>query len=496
MQLVASGIEKRYGSTQALIDDLVEFLATVVPINHNARLVGKSTLLKILAGAERPDRGAMALGGAPYAPRDPREAEARGVALVFQEVTINPSLSVAENIYIDRLRTFRRHGLLDRAALEREAQAVLDSFSAGISVRSEIGRLDHGKWKCIEIARALSYRPKCLFLDEATAFLNHREVDAVLAAMQALKRSGLTIAFVSHHLSEVAAVADRLTILKDGQWVGDYAAGELSSDEIHTRMVGRDLSGRLFPARPAAAATATEARASALALDGAGAGPLRGVTLDVRAGEILGVAGLKGSGGEALLEAVAGERPLEAGALRLQGRPYRPRTPADAWRAGVAYVPGDRSAEGLITEFGVGDNLVMAAPPRKGPFFDAQRAERLARELVQRLRIKAGALAHPCKTLSGGNLQKVVLGKCIAAQPRVLLLNNPTRGVDIGARVEIYKAIRELADEGLAVVIVSDDLPELIGLAERLVVMRAGRIEHAFAGGAAPTEDDVIRHMA
>jgi ribose transport system ATP-binding protein len=204
---------------------------------------------------------------------------------------------------------------------------------------------------------------------------------------------------------------------------------------------------------------------------------------------------LKGSGGECLLETIVGERPLNAGRLHLEGRWFRPRSPADAWRSGIAYVPGDRTGEGLISEFGVADNLVMASPTRTGPFFDHQRAQLLAAELVQRLRIKTEGLASPCKNLSGGNLQKVVLGKCIAARPRLLLLNNPTRGVDIGARVEIYKAIRELADEGLAVVIVSDDLPELIGLSERLIVMRSGRVEHEFPTGQIPTEDDVVRHM-
>jgi ABC-type sugar transport system ATPase subunit len=492
MRLVADSIDKAYGSTQALRGVSVTLEAGQVHALVGENGAGKSTLLKILAGAERPDRGAMTLGGVPHAPRDLRAAEAEGVALVFQEVTINTSLSVAENVYIDRLRDFSRCGLLDRKRLERHAQEVLDGFSAGISVRTPIDRLDHGKWKCIEIARALSHRPKVLFLDEATAFLSHQEVDAVLAAIGALKRSGLTIAFVSHHLSEVGAVADRLTVLKDGQWVGSYAAGELSGDEIHMRMVGRDVSGRLFPARPV-----RSVQPSAIALDDVSAGPqLRDFSLDVQAGEIVGVAGLKGSGGETLLEVLVGARPLDGGRLQLAGRLFRPTCPADAWQAGVAYVPGDRGNEGLIAEFAVGDNLLMSAPPRKRGFYDSARAEQLAADLVARLRIKAPTLSQPCKTLSGGNLQKVVLGKCIAAHPRVLLLNNPTRGVDIGARVEIYKAIRELADQGLAVVIVSDDLPELIGLAERLVVMRSGRLEHAFAPGAQPSEDDVVRHMA
>lgn len=492
MQLVASGIEKRYGSTHALRGVSITLAAGEVHALVGENGAGKSTLLKVLGGVERATQGTMELDGHPYAPPHTRDAESRGIAMVFQEVTINPSLSVAENIYIDRLRRFTRFGILDRANLERQAQEVLDSFSAGISVRTDIARLDQGKWKCIEIARALSLRPKVLFLDEATAFLNHKEVDAVLASIRALKRSGLTVAFVSHHLSEVSEVADRLTILKDGQWVGDFVTGELTLDEIHTRMVGRDLAGQLFPAR-----RPHGVRASALELDQVGSGQqLRGISIDILAGEILGVAGLKGSGGEGLLEAIVGEKALNCGAMRLEGRPFHPNQPADAWAFGIAYVPGDRTGEGLITEFSVADNLVMARPPRKSIFFDRKQALALAAELVNRLRIKTATLSNPCKSLSGGNLQKVVLGKCIAVRPRVLLLNNPTRGVDIGARIEIYRAIRELADEGLAVVIVSDDLPELIGLSERLIVMRSGEMQYEFPADHSPTEDDVVRHMA
>lgn len=492
MQLVASGIEKHYGSTHALSGVSINLVAGEVHALVGENGAGKSTLLKILGGVERSTHGTMELDGRPYAPRNTREAESHGIAMVFQEVTINTSLTVAENIYIDRLRDFTRFGILDRAKLERQAQEVLDSFSADISVRTDIARLDHGKWKCIEIARALSFRPKFLFLDEVTAFLNHQEVDAVLASIRALKISGLTVAFVSHHLSEVSEVADRLTILKDGKWVGTFVTGELNSGEIQTRMVGRDLAGRLFPERQA-----PSKRATALKLEQVGSGKqLRDISINICSGEILGVAGLKGSGGEGLLEAIVGDHALNKGTMELDGKPYCPVQPAQAWACGLAYVPGDRTGEGLIAEFSVADNLVMARPPRKGIFFDGKQAIALATELVSRLRIKTASLSDPCKSLSGGNLQKVVLGKCMAIRPRVLLLNNPTRGVDIGARFEIYRAIRELANEGLAVVIVSDDLQELIGLSERLIVMRSGEIRYEFPVDQTPTEDLVVRYMA
>ncbi|QYD72244.1 sugar ABC transporter ATP-binding protein [Paraburkholderia edwinii] len=491
MTLVAEHINKRFGSTVALQDVSIALAPNEVHALVGENGAGKSTLLRILAGAERPDDGAMRLADAHYAPHGTRDAERHGVALVHQEITINPSLTVAENIFIDRLSRFTRYGFMQRKALERAAQEVLDSFDAGILVSAGLGRLDLGQWKCIEIARALSHAPRILFLDEATAFLGHREVDALLTAIHTLKSRGLSVAFVSHHLSEVTEVADRLTILKDGKLAGSAKVAEITPAEIHARMVGRDISGHLFP--PKAQRPPVDV---VLGVQGVSvAGRLDDVRLDVHGGEIVGLAGLKGSGGEALLELAMGVLAPQRGALALGARAYAPKHPDAAWRAGVAYLPGDRTGEGLIADFSVLDNVVMARPPQRLGWFDAREAHRNASELGTRLKIKA---AHPdiaCRTLSGGNLQKVVLAKCLHVAPRLLLLNNPTRGVDIGARIEIYRVIRALADEGVAVLLVSDDLPELIGLSDRLAVMRGGRIEHTFAAGDTPDETTIVRHM-
>jgi ABC-type sugar transport system ATPase subunit len=491
MTLIAEHINKRFGSTVALQDVSIALAPNEVHALVGENGAGKSTLLRILAGAEQPDDGAMRLADAHYAPRDTRDAVRRGVALVHQEITINPSLTVAENIFIDRLSRFTRYGFMQRKALERAAQQVLDSFDAGIQVSAPLGRLDLGQWKYIEIARALSHEPRILFLDEATAFLGHREVDALLTAIHTLKSRGLSVAFVSHHLSEVTAVADRLTILKDGKLAGSANVADITPAEIHARMVGRDISGHLFP--PKAQRPPAEI---VLGVQGVSvAGRVDDVRLDVRSGEIVGLAGLKGSGGETLLELAMGVLAPQRGALALAARAYAPKHPDAAWRAGVAYLPGDRTGEGLIADFSVLDNVVMARPPRRFGWFDAREAHRNASELGARLKIKA---AHPdiaCRTLSGGNLQKVVLAKCLHVAPRLLLLNNPTRGVDIGARIEIYRVIRALADEGVAVLLLSDDMPELIGLSDRLVVMRGGRIEHAFAAGDTPDETRIVRHM-
>lgn len=492
MQLAATAISKSFGSTKALQNVSIALEPGKVHALVGENGAGKSTLLKILAGSVSPDGGAMQIDGKAYAPRNLREAEQRGVAMVFQEIAINPLLSVAENIFIDRLRHFRRGLFIDTAALDKAAQAILDDFSADVSVKADITTLDLGKWKCIEIARALSYDPSMLFLDESTAFLNHKEVEVVLSAMKRLRDRGLAIGFVSHHLAEVRMVADTLTILKDGQWVGDFATSEITGDEIHNRMVGRDISGSIFPPKAQGTPSAPTLSMRDIALGQ----KLTLGQLDVGAGEIVGIAGLKGAGGESILEMIAGVVPPKAGAMQYLGKPHQPASPSDAWNVGIAYLPGDRAGEGLISEFSVLDNLIMAAPPRKGPLFDAPAARRIAGELMGRLKIKASSPDARCGSLSGGNLQKVLLGKCLSVNPRLLLLNNPTRGVDIGARHDIYRVVRQLAEQGLAIVLVSEDLPELIGMSDRIIVLRGGAVTYEFTPEEVVSEDQIIRHMA
>lgn len=492
MQIVADNITRTFGSTRALAGVSVTLEPGCVHALVGENGAGKSTLLKILGGAERANSGEMRIDGAPYAPHSLAEAVRHGVGLVFQEVTVIPSLTVAENIFAGQLRRFARAGLLFGRMLQRRAQEILDSFGANISVRQPLSALDLGQWKCIEIARALSTNPRAILLDESTAFLNHHEVDAVLNAMRSLKARGLVVAFVSHHLAEIEAVADRLTILKDGRKVGDFKAGEINREGIQTRMVGREL---------AHAAAATDrativAGGPLLRLVGTASKPqLKPLDLSLHRGEIVGFAGLKGAGGERVLELVAGVAPVTAGRMERGGRPYRARTPAEAWPRGIAYLPGERMAEGLIADASVLDNLVMAAPPRRGPFFDRGRARAMARELIGQLLIKTSSEIARAGSLSGGNLQKVVLGKCVATAPQILLLNNPTRGVDVGARTEIYRALRRAAAAGLAILVVSEDLNELIALTYRILVMRGGEVSTTIEDPPAASEDAIIRFM-
>lgn len=313
----------------------------------------------------------------------------------------------------------------------------------------------------------------------------------MLSAMRCLKARGLVVAFVSHHLAEIEAVADRLTILKDGRKVGDFTAGEIDREGIQTRMVGRELAHAATTDR-----ATINAGAPVLRLFGTASTPqLKPLELSLHRGEIVGFAGLKGAGGERVLELAAGIAPVTAGHMERGGRPYRARTPAEDWPRGIGYLPGERMAEGLIADASVLDNLVMAAPPRRGPFFDRGRARATARELIGQLLIKTSSENARAGSLSGGNLQKVVLGKCVATAPQILLLNNPTRGVDVGARTEIYRTLRRAAAAGLAILVVSEDLNELIALSHRILVMRGGEVSTTVDNPPAASEDAIIRFM-
>jgi ribose transport system ATP-binding protein len=496
MTLVAEHLNKRYGRTHAARDVSLTLRTGTVHAVVGENGAGKSTTLRMLAGAILPDGGEMTLDGAPYAPQSAVEATARGVALVHQEITINRVLSIAENIFIGNLRGYsRRFGVLKRKQMADAAQAVLDSIGVKISVSTNIERLNLGELKCVEIARAISSAPRTLLLDESTAYLDHREVDAVLNVLRQLKSQGMTIGFVSHHLHEVLAAADDLTILKDGQFVGSFKTAEMTPNEIHRLMVGRDFSQGTYPPRPPRDAADIQQLPVTLRVHNLAVGrELKGISAEVRRGEILGIAGLKGAGAEALLAGIAGDEPV-SGDMQLAGRDYRPKNPREGWQHGIAHMPGDRGNEGLIAEFSVLDNLVMARPPSRGPFFDKERARQSSEGLIRQIGIRAESPDAPCRSLSGGNMQKVLLGKCLAVGPELLLLNNPTRGVDVGARVDIYRLIRERAAAGLSIILSSEDMPELIGMADRLIVLRQGVIAYEFPSMAGVEEHEVVRYM-
>ncbi|RVT84337.1 sugar ABC transporter ATP-binding protein [Rhodobacteraceae bacterium CCMM004] len=490
--LSARRISKIYGTTCVLDAVSVDFHPGEVVAIVGENGAGKSTLLKVLAAIEPRSGGEAMLDDRAYAPRTQREAERLGVALVFQELNVNRAVSVAENVMLGHLGDYGRLGFLNWTRLRADAQAILDRIGADFSATDDIAGLDLGQIKTIEVARALATQPRFVFFDESTAFLNHDEARRLMGVIRELRSQGIGVAFVSHHLQQVFEIADRLVVLKDGALVGTYAAGELTEDRLYELMVGRDLAGGLFPPKRGEQGGDTVLSVSGLTTQG-GVGPL---AFDLRRGEIVGFGGLKGSGGEAILGAVGGSVKRSAGDIRLRGTPFRPKSPQDAWQAGIAALPGDRTGEGIITEFSVLENLTLAARPRRArAFSDRRRMRAMADAQVGSLGIKTQTLDTPVGSLSGGNMQKVVLGKCLAAEPQILLLNNPTRGVDVGAKSEIYRVIRALADKGMAVLMVTEDLPELLALSDRVMVTRKGTISQSFEAGADLDEEEVVKWM-
>jgi len=491
--LVAENISKSFGATRALQDVQLTLKKGRVHALVGENGAGKSTLFKICAGVIPHDTGAMTLGDVPYAPRNMREAQQAGVALVFQEMTINASLGIAENILIDRMRDYAGiMGLTRWRKLEDHAQALLDEIDSGISVKQDLQDLDLGQRKILEIARALSYRPRALLLDESTAFLSNQEIRSLFKVIHTLRSQGIAIGYISHHLDEIEEIADDITILKDGTWAGHFVMGELTNDQIEARMVGREIGKQIYPEDRDFDLTGE------IVLDVRGLHVpkrLQDISLELHRGEILGVGGLKGSGGDALVGAIIGDIPYTSGEMIFQGKPYAPRKPFHAWEHGIAYLPGDRTGEGLIVDFSVRDNLSMASIPHKTIFVDYAAEKQLVDKYMPMLQIKAETPNVPCNSLSGGNLQKVVLGKCMAPQPDLLILNNPTRGIDVGARMQIYSVIRKLAEEGISVILLSEDLPELIGMSDRILVMRKGKISKVFNHADKPSEEEVVTYM-
>ncbi|MBB3237294.1 sugar ABC transporter ATP-binding protein [Phyllobacterium endophyticum] len=491
--LRATDISKKFGASQALRSVSVEFNRGEVVSLVGENGAGKSTLLKMLAAVFPWDEGRAVMDGKIYAPTSLIDAERQGVALVFQELNVNKSLSIAENVMLGRLRDYRKFGFVNWSRLHRDAQEILDRLEAGISVSDDVTTLDLGKLKTIEVARALAANPQFIFFDESTAFLNNQEARRLLKVIWNLRAQDLGVAFVSHHLNEVFEISDRLIVLKDGALVGSFPAEEMTESHLHELMVGRDLAGGLFPVARKIIPAGKPSFAAREISAASGAGPF---TFEVPEGAILGIGGLKGSGGDALLQLVMGTEGIMAGNMSFLGAEYRPANPRAAWRNGIAYVPGDRAGEGLIPEFAIAENLTLAVRPNHAwGLNDRSTGKAIAQDMVDRLRIKISNLSAATSSLSGGNMQKVVLGKCLATQPKMLLLNNPTRGVDVGAKAEIYRLIRELADQGMTILMVTEDLSELIGMADQIIVTRRGAISKTFEPGARPSEEEVVKWM-
>jgi ribose transport system ATP-binding protein len=442
---------------------------------------GKSTLSRILSGLVRPDRGTMQLQGRPYTPRSKNEGEAAGIHMVMQELNLIGTLSVAENIFLDHLP--HRAGWIDFARLRRDAREVLARIGMGdLDPAIPVEQLGVGQQQMVEIAASLWRRCRLLILDEPTAALTDPEVALLFEQVRRLRSEGVAILYISHRLEEIRQIADRLSVLRDGRLVATRPVAEYTLDDIVRLMVGRELGADIFgPPRtpgPVALSVRNLCRGDLV----------RDVSFELRRGEILGFAGLMGSGRTETMRAVFGADPPESGTIHLHGDPHpiRIRSPRDAVRRGLALLTEDRKAQGLFLSLGIRENLTINALHRiaRAGGWLARRAETSAvREWIDKLRVRCHSPDQGIAELSGGNQQKVIVARWLYRDCDILIFDEPTRGVDIGARFEIYRLLTELAAQGKAIVVVSSDLNELISLCDRLAVMSAGRLAATFVRG-------------
>ena len=470
--LQAEALHKRYGGVHALRGARIAVHPGEVHALVGENGSGKSTLLNILSGQIRPDSGTVSLAGRPVEFRNPTDALRGGIATVTQETTLAPELSITENVFLGR-RMVRRGPLIDWPATRRRALAAVRRLGLDVDPSLPVRRLRPDQQQMVEIARALSIDARVLVLDEPTSSLTDDEVASLFGLVRNLRDEGVAIIFVSHRLKEVFDLADRITVLRDGRTVGEAPVGELDRPTLIHLMVGRALE-EMEPPPVQERGGASALRLRGLTLPGS----VYGIDLDVAPGEIVGLAGLVGAGRSELLETVFGLHRPSGGTVDVEGSRVSFKSPRGAIRGGVAFVPADRKLQGLVHEMSVRENLVMASTSSlarvRRPA--ARRELRVVRESFEGMRIRAGSPRVPVATLSGGNQQKVVLAKWLATGPRVLMLDEPTRGVDVGAKAEIYQLLFDAAESGVGVLVSSSENPELLTLCDRILVMFRGRI--------------------
>jgi ribose transport system ATP-binding protein len=470
--VVMKGISKAFGGVKAL--DNVDF--AVLPGEVHALLggngAGKSTILKVLNGVHRPDAGTIAVGGVALTTHTPEASRAAGIAMNFQEMSLIPTLSVAQNIFLTReARTAR--GFLDDAACEAKAAEIFAMLEVKVDPKAVVGTLGAGQKQLTEIAKAISQSSKVLILDEPSTALAVSDVERLFTFLRKLKAQGVAVIYVSHRMDEIARIADRATILRDGKHVITAPLSDLPIDTMIEHIVGKRSKGLADVQR--GNATRGEVLLEARGLSGVH--KPHDVSFALHRGEVLGLAGLLGSGRSSLARVIAGIEPAKAGELRIRGEAVSIRSPADAIEAGVALVPEARATQGIIPAHSVASNIVLAVLNRisaKG-VVDRAKAQKISDEMIARLQIKTASRDHAVSTLSGGNQQKVVIGKWLATDPDILVLDEPTAGIDIGSKSEIIRLVRDLAAQGKGIVMISSELSELLTACDRILVMADGR---------------------
>jgi rhamnose transport system ATP-binding protein len=464
-------VSKSFGPVVALRSGSIRVEAGSIHALVGENGAGKSTLVKVVAGVYRRDGGEFLLAGEPVDFGSTAESKDAGIAVIYQEPTLFPDLSVTENIFMGRmpLGGSRR---IDRSGMHREASALFKRLGVHIDPRRPALGLSIADQQIIEIAKAISLDARLLIMDEPTAALSGNEVERLFAVARSLRDEGRALVFISHRFDEVFALCDTVTVMRDGSYISTDKVAGTTEGQIVARMVGRDV-GDLFPKTPA--------EIGDVVLDVQGlttAGEFHDVTFQVRSGEIVGLAGLVGAGRSEIARAVFGVDAYDDGSVTLLGKPVPPRDPRAAIRAGIAFVPEDRRHQGLVIQGSIGKNIASVIRGRldKAGFLTVGAEYKAARPWAARLEVKTNALDMTAATMSGGNQQKVVIAKWLATSPKLLIIDEPTRGIDVGTKAEVHRLLSELAGQGLAILMISSELPEVLGMADRVLVVCEGRI--------------------
>lgn len=434
---------------------------------------GKSTLIKILSGVYSRDKGEVKVLGKPIVFKNPKEAEAHGINIIHQELNIIPHLTVSQNMFLGKELTYGKTGMLNKKEMKRRTkQSLLELGVDTISPDEVAGNLSVGQQQMIEIARALATKSELIIMDEPTAALTDREIESLFEVIHSLRERGVSIIYVSHRMEEIFQICDRITVLRDGQYIGAEKIKETTFDHIVKMMVGREL-GERFPTRNSTIGDVVFAIEN-LQLPGV----FDDINFEVRAGEILGVAGLMGAGRTEILETIFGYRKKSKGQVKLHGKTLNIAHPLDAVKSGIAFITEDRKDKGLVIDASIRENVALTNfnSIATSGVVSRTKERKLVDELVKKLHVRMANVNQPVKSLSGGNQQKVVIAKWLGIEPKVLLLDEPTRGVDIGAKKEIYSIMNELSEKGVAIVMISSELPEVLGISDRIMVIHEGKI--------------------
>ncbi|WP_064713167.1 sugar ABC transporter ATP-binding protein [Rhizobium bangladeshense] len=483
-------VSKHFGAVKALTDVSFSLEKGEIHALCGENGAGKSTLMNIIAGVLQPSEGAILVDGVPVKVTSPAAAQALGIGLVHQEIALCPDATVAENMFMAATNR-RRSPLMNYGRLERNAQIVMNHL-APIDVRLKVGDLPISSQQLVEIAKALTLDCRVLIFDEPTAALTEAEAQILFGIVRDLKAQGISIIYISHRMAEIFSLCDRVTVFRDGRYVSTEKVAGLTPDDVVRRMVGREIT-QLYPEKQAPAERTGEL---ILSVRGLGDGSrFEDVNFELRKGEILGVGGLIGSGRTEIAEGICGLRPVIAGEVELHGQRLRARSYAQAAQAGIVYLSEDRKGSGIFLDLSVARNIaVLDLKSLTGPLGllnSAAEADR-ARTLARQLGVRMGGIDMPVSSLSGGNQQKVAIAKQLAVNPRVILMDEPTRGIDVGAKSEIHRLLRDLARSGIGIVVISSELPELLGLCDRVLVIHEGTVAGEVEGETM-TEEAIMR---